>query len=489
MSKRLTIRADCSPTMGTGHVMRMIALGQAWQALGGDVRFEGRTEPLTGRLKAEGFDCVPLAVAHPAPEDAQALLAATSPNDWIVIDGYHFDTAYLKTIRDNGRRTLVVDDFFDRNEYPADIILNQNPDGPGYPYDKDGPTLLLGTEYTMLRKDFQRPPALRAVPETAASILVTLGGADPDNATGKVLEAINAVRMSDLRVTIVAGAANPHLDDLRERMKSLPCPCELLTNVGDMPALMAEADLAVSAGGTTSWELCYFGVPFIAVRIADNQQGVIRELDRHGAARCIDSGPSVGDIATNLEELIHDRKARQAMQTAGTLLVDGKGAMRVARTMYNSDISLRPVEAGDCETLHGWRNAPETRAQSFSSDEIPLDTHRAWFHSKLNDENCLFFMAVDCDEPVGQIRFDRDGQTAVVSVSVAPDMLNRGIGTIMTRLGCRALARRWPSVNVVALVKPDNLASAAMFAKAGFTKAATDAKHLRFTWPGSTNDT
>jgi UDP-2,4-diacetamido-2,4,6-trideoxy-beta-L-altropyranose hydrolase len=474
--------------MGTGHVMRMIALGQAWQTLGGDVRFAGQTEPLTERLKDEGFDCVPLPGVHPDPEDAQTLLAATAPNDWIVIDGYHFDTAYLKAIRDSGRRTLVVDDFFDREEYPADILLNQNPDGPDYSYDKNGPTLLLGTKYTMLRKDFQRPRTLRAIPETATSILVTLGGADPDNATGKVLDAIKAVRMSDLRVTIVAGAANPHLDDLRKRIKSLPCPCELLTNVSDMPALMAEADLAVSAGGTTSWELCYFGVPFIAVRIADNQQGVIRELNRYGAARCIDRGPSVGDIATELETLIRDRKARQAMQTAGTLLVDGKGAMRVARTMYNADITLRPVEAGDCETLHGWRNAPETRAQSFSPDEIPLDTHRAWFRSKLNDEDCLFLVAMDDDEPVGQIRFDRDGQTAVVSVSVAPGMLNRGIGTITTRLGCRALARKWPSVKAVALVKPDNHASAAMFAKAGFTKAATDAKHLRFTWPGSTND-
>jgi len=475
--------------MGTGHVMRMIGLGQAWRALGGDVRFVGQTAPLTGRLKAEGFDCVELARVHPAPEDAQALLAETDTGDWIVIDGYHFDTTYLKTIRDNGRRTLVVDDYFDRGEYPADILLNQNPDGPDYPYAQESGTLLLGTRYILLRKEFQRGDSLRETPERAADILVTLGGADPDNVTGRVLDGIKATGLSGLRVTIVAGAANPNLDDLQGRINPLPCACELLTNVADMPALMTRADLAVSAGGTTTWELCFFGVPFLAIEIAGNQRGVIRELDRHGAARSLDRAASVGDIATELKRLIQDREARQAMQAAGVRLVDGKGAMRVARAMHNADIRLRPAEAGDCDTLHAWRNAPETRAHSFTTEEIPLETHRAWFRGKLDDDGCLFFIAMDGKEPVGQIRFDRDGNQAVVSVSVAPNMMNRGIGTLMTRLGCAELAKQWSGVTAAALVKPDNPASAAMFARAGFAKDdAAGPKHLRFTWPGNNND-
>lgn len=470
--------------MGTGHVMRMIALGQAWRALGGDVRLVGRTAPLTGRLESEGFEVVPVEAVHPAPEDARGLLDTTGPGDWIAIDGYHFNGAYQRAVRDAGRRTLVVDDFFDRDAYAADILLNQNPDGPDYPYDLPGAVLLLGTRYVLLREEFQRAEPAAPTPDRAADILVTLGGADPDNATGRVLDAIRATSRTDLSITVVAGAANPHLDDLRERIAALDCACALRTNVADMPGLMARCDLAVSAGGTTSWELCYFGVPFIAIEIADNQQGVIRELARHKAARCLDSAASVGDIATELERLIDDAPARRAMREAGMRLVDGKGALRVARTMYNADIRLRPVQTGDCDLLLAWRNHPTTRANSFSTEEIEPDTHRAWFQKKLEDENCLFLMAEDQGEPVGQIRFDLDGLNAVISVAVDPARVNRGIGTVLTRLGCRAMIEKWPGAKAVALVKPDNPASAAMFAKAGFTPDGETGRDLRFIWTG-----
>lgn len=489
MSKVLTIRADCSPTMGTGHVMRMIALGQAWQALGGTVRFVGQTTPLERRLRKEGFDLVPLDRIHPAPEDAQTLLNETDENAWVSIDGYHFDTAYQKTIRNAKRRTLVLDDFFDRGEYHADILLNQNPDGPRSPYSLDGGALLLGTKYTLLRTEFQRRKKTKKIQEKAANLLVTLGGADPDNVTSRVVKAIAATGLTTLNVTVVAGAANRHLETIRTHIESLPCTCELLTDVADMPALMAETDLAISAGGTTSWELCYFGVPFIAIEIADNQQGIIRELKRHKAAYCLDRETSVRDIATALEILINDPNARQAMHEAGSRLVDGKGAMRTAQMMYNADINIRLAHAKDCEVLHAWRNAPETRASSFSTEEIPLETHCAWFQDKLKDAGCLFFIAIEKDKPIGQIRFDREGDKAVVSISVDPAIKNRGIGTIMTRLGCLAMQDQWPGVTATALVKQDNPASAAMFAKAGFSEPQSpDDDYLTLVWSGNNHD-
>ena len=475
--------------MGTGHVMRMIALGQAWQTLGGTVHFIGQTAPLTDRLNAEGFSVTELDAPHPAPDDARTLLDATRENDWIAIDGYHFATAYQQAIRAGGRRTLVLDDFHDRGGYDADILLNQNPDGPRYPYDVPGTALLLGTKYTLLRKEFHRSNQ-RETPEAATNVLVTLGGADPQNVTGKVLSAIEESSMPGLTVRVVAGAANPNLPELRKRIKALPFACELLTAVNDMPSLMRWADLAVSAAGTTSWELCFFGVPFIAIEIADNQKGVIRELDRHGAALSLDSTASLRDIATEFKRLVKDRASRQAMREAGTRLVDGKGAIRVAKAMYNADIRLRPADPDDCDRLLEWRNAPDTRANSFTTEEIPLETHRAWFRKKLDDQNCLFFIAVDGDTPVGQIRFDREGDAAVVSLSVAPTLMSRGIGTIMTRLGCLEMHRQWPGTTALALalVKLDNPASAAMFAKAGFTRKDTVDDHFEFTWPGSNNE-
>jgi len=482
----LTIRADSSSNIGTGHVMRMIALGQAWKELGGTTQFVGLQSPLDNRLKAEGFSLQPVLNAHPQPEDLRDLLSITSKEDWIVIDGYHFDASYQFGIREAGRKALVLDDICNRDEYNADILLNQNPDAHNYSYDvNDDVTFLLGSRYALIRQEFLSfHPQHTTIQPTASKILVTLGGADPTNITSIVLSAIQSIKHDHLHLKIIVGASNQHHKELEQLTNSLSCDCEILTAVNNMPELMDWADIAISAAGSTCWELCFLGVPFIAIQIADNQQGIIKELSRSKTAICIASPAETLNIANELKSLILNQDMRQTMSDKGRSLIDGKGAKRVAQKIYTAGLKLRRANMNDSKMLLDWRNDPQIRANSFNSNKITLEEHCAWFERKLMDKHCIFWIAEDSNhEPVGQIRFDREDDKAVISVSVAPSMMNMGIGTAMTRLGCVNLGKQWTKIQAVALVKKDNPASAVMFQHAGFTLDTTPTDdHLQFTW-------
>ena len=487
----LTIRADCSSAIGTGHVMRMIALGQAWQDLGGKVQFVGETTPLHRRLKKEGFSTIPVTDVYPAPIDLKTLLDVTSKGHWVVIDGYHFDTAYQKAVRNAGRKTLVVDDICDRRQYNADILLNQNPDADKYGYTVNDDSLkLLGSQYALLRSEFSRNPfGNKIIPNTAQKILVTLGGADPSNMTSRVLQAIQSMDSTNLHVKIVAGPANPHAQAINDDIKTLRCTCEVLCNAENMPALMNWADLAVSAAGSTCWELSYIGTPYIAIQIADNQQGIINELKSQGLALCLDTDASVRDIASGMITLIPDQILRQTMHNKGQSLIDGKGTRRVAQAMLSKSIRLRPATHGDSEILLTWRNAPEIRSNSFNSKTIEPAEHIKWYKQKLKDPSCLFFIAEDnAGNPVGQVRFEHYEDYAIISISVAPNMKGKGIGTRMTQLGCIALHEKWPGTIVTAQIKHDNPASISMFGKAGFIEKISTEDHLEFHWFPNDND-
>lgn len=158
--------------------------------------------------------------------------------------------------------------------------------------------------------------------------------------------------------------------------------------------------------------------------------------------------------------------------------------------MSTPRISLRPVTADDCELLLDWVNDPEVRRVSFSSAPIGGDEHRAWFERKLVDRSCIIYVVIDPKaEPVGQIRFDLQGESeAVISLSIAAPRRGRGLGTEAIRLGTAEATRSARLSAVHAYIKPENAGSLRAFAAAGYappkrvTYRGTAA--LRMTWTG-----
>lgn len=333
---KILIRTDGGTTTGTGHVMRCIALAEAARAEGHDVTFvTAPPNPLEGRIRQTGSDLHPLSSSPGGAADARdtRAMADELSADWIVLDGYGFDGAYQKELGVGAARLLLVDDYGHGSPYAAHLILNQNSYAPGNArwYD-DRPgrcQLLLGADYAMLRREFAAAERRTPTDAPARSLLVTLGGSDPDNVTGRVLEALDALPASGPDVTVALGSANPHAAAVRKAVMGK----RIVIDAG-MPALMEAADVAVSAAGTTAYELAYMGIPSLLLAIAGNQALVADDMRERGIALALgqDALTPVA-MAAELKKLLGDGRLRKRLSQKGRAFVDGKGAERVVRAM------------------------------------------------------------------------------------------------------------------------------------------------------------
>lgn len=180
MSERIVIRADATPSIGTGHVMRCLALVQAWERVGHRAVFVGHiTVPwVQERLRKEGYPVTYLEGDVTSEQDASILLSEVSGYDagWIVLDGYHFSLECQKAVKNAGHRLLVIDDYNHLPEYCCDILLNQNSNAPFIQYCGEIGTRLLGSDYVLLRQEIisAKPLSKKRIPfQQMNNILLT----------------------------------------------------------------------------------------------------------------------------------------------------------------------------------------------------------------------------------------------------------------------------------------------------------------------------
>lgn len=477
--KRLLLRADASVRMGTGHVMRCLALAQAWQDMGGETTLLSHALPaaLAERMAAEG---VHLQVLPDAAADAFETGRAAAEADWLVVDGYHFGPSYFAHVIQAARHTLMLDDLGQLPHFSAELILNQNISACESMYfsrDK-GTSLLCGCSYALLRREFRRAHVVRGTSAACERVLVTLGGSDPENVTQKVINALEAV--PQLRAKVVLGAANPRREALQEYCKARGGHIELVPPVEDMVPLMDWAHLAVSAGGTSVLELASRGVPTILLATADNQRAVCETMHANRVMLSVGwhEDASIDMLAATIRHLASEdgRGLRGEFTMRGTALVDGRGAPRVAREMMARDamtsVRVRRAGAVDVQRVFDWANDPVTRSVSFDRREIPWEVHQAWFAKKLDDASCWLLIGEDTvGRALGMVRFDVDDRIATISINLAPEHRQRGIGTALLLVACREFMSSGAASGVTALIKPDNLASQRAFHRAGFEPA------------------
>lgn len=349
MEERLFIRADAGPQIGTGHVMRCLALAQAWQDRGGSVSFVMVMEApaLENRLRSEGMEVVRLSADPGSVDDAHktAGLAQEAGSDWVVVDGYHFGADCQRVIKDHALRLLFIDDNEHADHYCADVVLNQNiyaQDG-WYASREPHTQPLLGTRYALLRREFLKWRGWnRETPKVAGKVLVTLGGGDVEGVTLKVIRALQRVKVDELEATVVVGGSSRHGKELQSAVPGLRFPVRLERDVKSMPELMAWADLAVSAGGSTCWELAFMGLPACVLVLAENQERNVSALGLRAQVVDLGRAAEVNEerISGEIEGLMTDRPRRQGMSEQGRALVDGGGANRVVRAMRESNAGV-----------------------------------------------------------------------------------------------------------------------------------------------------
>jgi len=339
---RLLIRADASIEIGTGHVMRCLALAQAAQEKGFSVLFVSHASlpsALQARLGEEGMKVILLPVPIGSGADASDTLKTATDwqANWLILDGYKFDADYQQYFGNQTLSVLLLDDYGHADFYSVDFILNQNISAQTDWYQRRSPQtqLLLGTNYSLLRREFRQwkyQPDQQS--PSVPTVLVTLGGADPDNLTGTVLQALQKVE-TPLRVHVVLGGSNPHYDKISKLVAGSLHEICLLRDVKSMPTLMAEADISISAGGSTCWELAFMGVPGIVLVLADNQRAIAEGLHEYGAFINLGWHEVINEeaIAQALTHLIIHPEKRKAMSHRGKQLVDGLGAFRVLQAI------------------------------------------------------------------------------------------------------------------------------------------------------------
>lgn len=295
-------RVDSSYEMGTGHVMRCLTLANELKNRKANVSFICRDIPgnLTNYITDQGFQVFLLPLPRDrinaswlqvdlntdAIETAQILIAS-SPVDCLIIDHYGIDQRWETLIEEYVRKIVVIDDLADR-PHQCSILLDQNRSDTADRYHDLVPNScvkLVGTSYAILR------PAFRTVKKQLAErdgrinrILVFFGGTDPTNETIKTLQVLSDVKYSNLHLDVVVGEMNKNKDVIQEICSHMP-NAFFHCQIDYMAELMGKAGLAIGAGGSSTWERCYLGLPSLSIVTADNQREITKVVHDKGATR------------------------------------------------------------------------------------------------------------------------------------------------------------------------------------------------------------
>lgn len=493
MTPKILIRADASLSIGSGHVMRCLSLAAALRELGAEVHFASRLLPghLHAVIAARGYRVHALPppdgassrtdLAHGhwlgvAQEqdlaDTRAVLEQLGGVEALVVDHYALDARWQRALRGSSRQVVVIDDLADR-DHDADLLLDANlvRDGEDrYAARVPASCLqLLGPSYALLRPEFaQARAALRARRGEVSRVLVFLGGVDAGAFTERAMEALRRLRPRP-RVEVIVGAGNP-------RAAAIAADCaasgfEFAQGVDDMAARMVAADLAIGAGGSTTWERACLGLPSLILVVADNQREGALAMRDAGCAEVLEGAEAtVEAMVERLQRLRAEPEALAQMSARNLQLVDGRGAPRVARAILPPEIRLRRATAADSDDLHAWRNHEGVRRHSHSSAPIAREDHERWFAASLANAARDLLIAEHRGQPVGVLRYDcGENGVALVSIYLVPGAAGAGYGPAILRAGNRWLRETRPALaRVRAEVLPENRASHKAFREAGY---------------------
>lgn len=356
----IVFRVDASLKIGTGHVMRCLTLADALKAIGAQCHFISRKHP--GNLNAlilqrgHTLSALPYSPVECNKEENDpphadwlesswqddaiqtAELFLFQRADWLVLDHYALDYRWEKLLTDKARRIMVIDDLADR-VHACDLLLDQSLGRSAEDYASKVPAdcqLLLGPRFALLRPEFAqlRAGSLQRRQKTPTrNLLISMGGGDAPNATTRIMRSLCGLLDSKWALQVVMGANAPWTAEVDAMARSMPCPTSVLVNTPHMAKLMNEADIAIGAAGSTSWERCCLGLPTIMLVMADNQVSIARQLMQVDAATIIQSIDSIElQLPLALTNLSTPSQLHK-MSMAAADVTDGEGTARVCNLL------------------------------------------------------------------------------------------------------------------------------------------------------------
>ena len=282
--KVAVLRADASSSIGVGHVMRSLSLGEALidEGFGVELVSFELAPSLQSLATSCGIEVVEPSCAPRSSEDAQFVLDRNA--DIVVVDGYEFSREFFAVLEASSTPFAVIDDNAETNAQSPSAVINQNPHASAsmYAHLQGEPKMLLGLQYAMVRKEVREVAAMN-LPSREGEVFVAIGGADFLGLTAPIVEALAE---TGLQIRVAVGHANTqraHIQKLADQLGNVT-----LIEQQDYVSSLARAHVAVLAAGSSLWEACAVGTPSIGLVVADNQFASANAAKKLGFTRVVD---------------------------------------------------------------------------------------------------------------------------------------------------------------------------------------------------------
>lgn len=451
-----------------------MSLASALKARGAQTCFVALDLPahLEIALEAQGHEVKRLLESVRANElaDARATLDGEHSVDVCVVDHYQLGSNWESEVMAYAP-VLALDDL--GRPHTSRWLLDQNyyadPHARYATQSHDHVQCLLGPTFALLRSEFAYARANVHVRDgVVRHVLVSMGGMDAGNLTATALKAIDLGLSPGVEVTVIAGASHPDLPGLQAWCDARGLAA-LHVQVSDMTPHLLSADLAIGAGGSSTWERCACGLPTVAICLADNQREVILEGARAGFLWGIDHIPSAGELAIVLQALAGAPGLVQHLSRQSLKVTDARGAGRVAELLMPKAMQVRQATTDDARMIYEWRTAPEVLGASRNTTSFSFEDHCAWLERVLQDPQRLLLIGLHEGRDAGVVRFDIDSGRAEVSIFLAPEAMGAGLGRALLAAGEVKLRHEHPQVTRVdAWVNADNPRSFQLFQHNGY---------------------
>ncbi len=333
-----------------GNVMICLSIADALKTMGASVLFVCAGSDAKELINKRGFDVSVLNTDFDKTleelDKFTALIKEVNPN-LIICDGYYFSSLYFEKIGELAK-TAYLDDY-SKDAYPVDVLINYNIYGDLTDYEgiykKAGvklPKLILGTGYAPLRKEFIDAKPIEIKKDAPYDVLVSTGGSDSLHIAKTVADRFVESPKEGIKLNILVGPFSSDYDYLMNLEKSHPDTVKIWSNITDMPGFLANFDYAISAAGSTTYELCRMGVPSVIFSMAENQDLINETFDKKNIIKSAGNAKKhFDDTINNLLHCIYTieecYEQRVMYSDAQKKCVDGKGALRIANFLIKGE--------------------------------------------------------------------------------------------------------------------------------------------------------
>ena len=346
--KEIYFRVDANQHIASGHVMRCLSIADAMHIIKVKCTFICADMESGELIKDKGYEVIFLNSKwnHLGGEiDRMVSVIRERKISMLFIDSYYVTQTYLEALHREAK--LIYMDDLHAFDYPVDMLINYAVYAEDFNYvvNRQGPRLLLGCDFVPLRGQFQNIEK-KNISKEVKSIMITTGGTDQYDFAGSLLKVLcKDDRFRKLHFTIIAGKFCKQIGEWSAYAENRS-NVQILSNVTNMATVMQKMDIAISAGGSTLYELCACGVPTISYSFADNQLDNVHKFDKLEMIKYIgdlrdDFENCIEQCCLALENSIHHVQERKRISDEMQQKVDGCGSMRIAQVIQQEMLGAR----------------------------------------------------------------------------------------------------------------------------------------------------